>query len=78
MEHHEKLDKSGYPNGKGNMSDISQIIGIIDCYEALTNDDRPYRSAMAPYDALNIIKKDVVEGKFRKEVFEKFTYSLAN
>ena len=78
LEHHEKLDRSGYPNGKGNLSDISQIIGIIDCYEALTNDDRPYRSAMAPYYALNIIKKDVVEGKFRKEVFEKFTYSLAN
>ncbi len=77
LEHHEKLDKSGYPNGKGNMSDISQIIGIIDCYEALTNDDRPYRSAMAPYDALKIIKKDVVEGRFRKEAFEKFTYSLS-
>ncbi len=77
LEHHEKLDKSGYPNGKGNISDISQIIGIIDCYEALTNDDRPYRSAMAPYDALKIIKKDVVEGKFRKEAFEKFTYSLS-
>ena len=77
LEHHEKLDKSGYPNGKGNISDISQIIGIIDCYEALTNDDRPYRSAMAAYDALKIIKRDVIEGKFRKEYFEKFAYSLA-
>ena len=77
LEHHEKLDRSGYPNGKGNISDISQIIGIIDCYEALTNDDRPYRSSMAPYDALKIIKKDVFEGKFRKEVFEKFAYSLS-
>ena len=64
-------------DSKGNLSDISQIIGIIDCYEALTNDDRPYRNAMAPFDALKIIKKDVVEGKFLKEAFEKFTYSLA-
>ena len=71
------MDKSGYPNGKGKISDISQIIGIIDCYEALTNDERPYRSAMAPYDALKIIKKDVSGGKFRKENFEKFAYSLA-
>ncbi len=77
LEHHEKLDGSGYPNGSGNISNISLIIGIIDCYEALTNDDRPYRSAMAPYDALKIIKKDVIEGKFRKEIFEKFAYSLA-
>lgn len=77
LEHHEKLDRSGYPYGKGNISDVSQIIGIIDCYEALTNDDRPYRSAMEPYDALTIIKKDVVEGKFQKEAFEKFSCSLA-
>jgi HD-GYP domain-containing protein (c-di-GMP phosphodiesterase class II) len=59
------------------MSEISQIIGIIDCYEALTNDDRPYRSAMRPYDALGIIKKDVIAGKFQKSIFEKFAYSLA-
>jgi HD-GYP domain-containing protein (c-di-GMP phosphodiesterase class II) len=77
LEHHEKLDKSGYPNGKSRISEISQIIGIIDCYEALTNDDRPYRSAMPPYDALRVIKEDVVAGKFRKDIFEKLTYSLA-
>ena len=77
LEHHEKLDKSGYPNGKSNVTDASKIIGIIDCYEALTNDDRPYRSAMPAYDALNIIKKDVVAGKFDKSIFEKFAHCLA-
>ena len=76
LDHHEKLDKSGYPNGKSNTGQVSQIIGIIDCYEALTNDDRPYRSAMPPYEALNLIKNDVVAGKFDKSLFEKFTYSL--
>ena len=76
LEHHEKLNKSGYPNGKSNISEVSQILGIIDCYEALTNDDRPYRSAMEPYDALQLIKKDVVEGKFNKSIFEKFAQSL--
>ncbi|UCD33602.1 MAG: HD domain-containing protein [Desulfobacterales bacterium] len=55
LDHHEKLDGSGYPNGKSNLSEIAQIIGIIDCYEALTNDDRPYRSAMDPLKALEII-----------------------
>jgi putative nucleotidyltransferase with HDIG domain len=78
LEHHEKLDKSGYPTGKTKLSYMSQIIGIIDCYEALTNDDRPYRSAMPPFDALNLIKKDVMSGKFDKSIFEKFTFSLAN
>jgi HD-GYP domain-containing protein (c-di-GMP phosphodiesterase class II) len=76
LEHHEKLDKSGYPNGKSNISEVSQILGIIDCYEALTNDDRPYRSAMEPYEALQLIKKDAVEGKYNKSIFEKFAHSL--
>ena len=78
LDHHEKLDKSGYPNGKGNISQTAQIIGIIDCYEALTNDDRPYRSAMSPFEALRLMKGDVLEGKFSKSLFKKFTYGLAH
>ena len=78
LDHHEKLDRNGYPNGKANISEMSQIISIIDCYEALTNDDRPYRSAMAAYDALSLIKKDVAEGKFSKHLFEEFAYSLVS
>ena len=74
--HHEKLDGSGYPYGKKKISETAQIIGLIDCYEALTNDDRPYRSAIDPLSALTLIKKDVEEGKFDSNIFEKFAYSL--
>jgi len=76
LQHHEKIDGSGYPNGLKHISKIAQIIGIIDCYEALTNDDRPYRSAMDPFKALTIIKDDVIAGKFNRRIFEKFCYSL--
>ena len=38
LEHHEKIDGSGYPNHKTKISQAAKIIGIIDCYEALTND----------------------------------------
>ena len=76
LQHHEKLDGSGYPNGLTRISETSYIIGFIDCYEALTNDDRPYRSAMDPLIALKLIKKDVEAGKFDKIIFEKFTTSL--
>lgn len=76
LQHHEKLDGSGYPNGLTRTSEVSQIIAFIDCYEALTNDDRPYRNAMDPLKALMLIKKDVEAGKFDKEIFEKFAYSL--
>jgi HD-GYP domain-containing protein (c-di-GMP phosphodiesterase class II) len=78
LEHHEKLDGSGYPNGKKKISEIAQILAIIDCYEALTCDDRPYRSKMEPYDAFkNIIEKDLKAGKFNKNIYTHFVKSLA-
>jgi HD-GYP domain-containing protein (c-di-GMP phosphodiesterase class II) len=76
LEHHEKLDGSGYPGGLHRISFSGQIIGIIDCYEALTNEDRPYRRAMDPLETLKLIKSDVEAGKFDRALFEKFCYSL--
>jgi len=76
LEHHEKLDGTGYPNNKKNVSEIAKIIAVIDCYEALTNNDRPYRCAMIPIDTLNLLKDDVNKGKFDKDIFKKFAYSL--
>lgn len=78
LEHHEKLDGSGYPGNKTRISRAAQIIGIIDCYEALTNDERPYRSAMGAFDTLDqIIGKDVKAGKFNKEIYSQFVITLA-
>jgi HD-GYP domain-containing protein (c-di-GMP phosphodiesterase class II) len=51
-------------------------VGLIDCYEALTNDDRSYRRATDPLNALTLIKKDVEAGKFDRKIFENFAYSL--
>lgn len=76
IEHHEKLDGSGYPRGSRHISFVGQVLGIIDCYEALTNEERPYRKAQSPLDALKIIKTDVEAGKFDRKIFEKFCYSL--
>lgn len=76
LEHHEKLDGSGYPRGTRRVSFACQLIGIIDCYEALTNEERPYRRAQDPLDTLRIIKEDVERGKFSRRIFEKFCYSL--
>ena len=78
LEHHEKLDGTGYPNEKTKISMTAQIIGIIDCYEALTNDDRPYRMAMGIFDTLKeIIGKDVEAGKFNKDIYSEFVKSLS-
>ena len=76
LEHHEKLDGSGYPRGTRNISYVGQLLGIIDCYEALTNEDRPYRRAREPLETLKFLKEDVQAGKFNRDIFEKFCYSL--
>lgn len=76
LSHHERRDGSGYPNGMARIPEFAEIVGFIDCYEALTNDDRPYRNAMDPIKALTLIKDDVEAGKFTKTLFEKFAYSL--
>jgi len=76
LEHHEKLDGSGYPRGIKHISFVGQLLGIIDCYEALTNEERPYRRAKSPLDTLKLIKRDVEAGQFNRKIFEKFCYSL--
>jgi HD-GYP domain-containing protein (c-di-GMP phosphodiesterase class II) len=76
LEHHEKLDGSGYPRGTRIISYVGQLLGIIDCYEALTNEDRPYRRARQPLETLKFIKDDVENSKFNRDIFEKFCYSL--
>jgi HD-GYP domain-containing protein (c-di-GMP phosphodiesterase class II) len=76
LEHHEKLDGSGYPCGKEIISHTSQMLAIIDCYEAITNDERVYRSAKPPLEALKQIKEDAECGKYNRAIFEKFAYSL--
>ena len=76
LEHHEKLDGSGYPKGTRDISYVGQLLGVIDCYEALTNEDRPYRRAREPLETLKFLKEDVQAGKFSRDIFEKFCYSL--
>jgi putative nucleotidyltransferase with HDIG domain len=75
-EHHEKLDGSGYPRGIRDVSAAGQIIGIVDSYEAVTNDDRPYRSAMDPFKALVLMKNEVEAGRLDRGLFERFAHSL--
>ena len=58
--HHERLDGSGYPLRLGAkvISLETRIISLCDCYDALTA-DRPYRRAMPPAQALEIIAAEV-------------------
>ena len=52
-----------------NLSFEAQVIGLIDSYEPLKYRDKIFRKALRPYDALQIIKQDVLQGKYNKKVF---------
>ncbi|MBY0496845.1 MAG: HD-GYP domain-containing protein [Cyanobacteria bacterium] len=57
LAHHDKFDGTGYHPLKGNEIPIeARIISVADVYDALTS-DRPYRKAMSPFDAKDILVK---------------------
>jgi len=53
LQHHERLDGSGYPRQlQGDqISDHAKLIGIVDSYDAMTT-SRVYSSPMLPHDAM--------------------------
>lgn len=59
MEHHERLDGSGYPYGlKGNETCIeAKVIAVADTVESISS-DRPYRAARGKLAALDEIEKN--------------------
>ncbi len=71
-QHHERLNGEGYPKGlKSNKIDkTSQLIGLIDFYEAITNHDRAYRRADVPIDAFGIIKVCVENEELNSDLYE--------
>ncbi|MHB8073214.1 HD domain-containing phosphohydrolase [Desulfosporosinus fructosivorans] len=56
--HHERLDGKGYPFAlaKEEIDEGSRLMAIADIFEALT-EDRPYRLAMTPGEALALIQR---------------------
>ena len=65
LQHHEREDGSGYPNGlKGEEIDrLSKIIALADIYVAMTS-ERPYRPAFAFYEVIQEIHRQIVQGRF--------------
>jgi len=57
LSHHDKFDGSGYNPTRGEDIPIeARIISVADVYDSLTS-DRPYRKAMSPFEAKEIIVK---------------------
>ncbi len=77
LQHHERNDGSGYPHQlRGQEIHIyGRICSIADVYDALTS-DRPYRKRMQPFEALRLMKDDMMH-HFQKDLFEKFVLMLS-
>ena len=56
-QHHEKIDGTGYPEGKKGeeISEYAKIVAIAEVYEAITH-PRPYRrEKIIPYEGVKVI-----------------------
>lgn len=72
FQHHERDNGRGYPQGlSGEEIHIyGRICSLADVYDALSS-QRPYRQPLRPYEALNVMKEEMLE-HFHKELFKKF------
>jgi len=72
--HHEKLDGRGYPRHvTGDAIPIqTRMMTISDIYDALTAADRPYKAAVVPARALDIMDEEVQAGQLDSELFRLF------
>ncbi len=76
--HKEHFDGTGYPDGlRGQEIPLkAQIVGIVDCYSALTN-DRPFRRAKTHAEAIEILRERARQGMHDPELIEKFCVAIA-
>ncbi|MBN2807966.1 MAG: HD domain-containing protein [Deltaproteobacteria bacterium] len=77
LEHHERLDGSGYPRGVAHISFAGRLLGLIDSFDSLSSSEKQHRRKQKSFAALLKIKDEVfLEGKFEKEIFKNFCLSL--
>jgi cyclic di-GMP phosphodiesterase len=74
--HHERQDGSGYPDGLAGdaIPILAQIISVVDVFDAITT-TRPYHRAVTAEVGFEELRKEVRNGRLRKELVEAFVAS---
>ncbi len=64
VQHHERLDGSGYPRGLAGdaITRLGRILAAADCYHAMT-EARPHRPALPPAQAAKDLRAEVAAGR---------------
>jgi putative two-component system response regulator len=77
--HHERRDGSGYPDGlRGEAIPLTaRILQVADIFDALTT-DRPYRQALPPDRALDVLDTETQRGWWDPEVVRTFRSLITN
>lgn len=72
--HHEKMDGRGYPRGlfAGDMSVPARMMAVADVFEALTAQDRPYKTAKTLSETMRIMGFMKRDNHLDPEVFDLF------
>ena len=75
--HHEKLDGTGYPQGltAAQIPVQSKMMTVSDIFDALRAWDRPYKRAVTPEKALDILSDEVKRGKLDGDLVSVFVES---
>lgn len=70
--HHELLNGKGYPNGikEDELDTMTRILTIMDIYDSLIADDRPYKKPKSVKVAFEILDEEAAAGKVDKELLE--------
>lgn len=73
LEHHERMNGTGYPHHRkrAELSEVGLIAGVVDVYDALTS-DRPYRKAVSPHQALQVLYDMARRGELDSACVERF------
>jgi response regulator RpfG family c-di-GMP phosphodiesterase len=69
--HHERLDGSGYPRGlrARQVPFGAQVLAVADSFAALIR-PRPHRQALAAGDALEVLRRDALDGRLSVKLVE--------
>jgi HD-GYP domain-containing protein (c-di-GMP phosphodiesterase class II) len=72
-DHHERLDGSGYPEGRSadTIHEFARICAIADVFDAVSS-ERPYKPGSPPHVAVNVISDGVNRGRLDPRVVAAF------
>jgi putative nucleotidyltransferase with HDIG domain len=78
LEHHEKPDGTGYPEGKkkNEIHVYARIINVVDTYGAMVS-PRAHRLPMLPFQAMRVVMDDGAKGMLDWELVQSFVRAMS-